>query len=75
MKILVVGANGKIGRHIVRHLAEEENVTVKAMLRKQEQIEQFKHLDVETVIADLEAEDGVFKASQDVEPIIILSNY
>lgn len=70
MKILVVGANGKIGRHIVRHLAEEENVTVKAMLRKQEQIEQFKHLDVETVIADLEAEDGVFKASQDVDTII-----
>lgn len=70
MKVLIVGANGQIGRHIVQRLAKQEKHQVTAMIRKQEQADFFNHLGVETVIADLETEDGVLKAAEDVDAII-----
>ncbi|WP_121613024.1 SDR family oxidoreductase [Mesobacillus foraminis] len=54
MKVLVAGANGQIGRHLVNLLQDSEEHTVRAMIRKEEQQEYFKSLEVEAVLASLE---------------------
>ncbi|WLR48186.1 SDR family oxidoreductase [Halobacillus litoralis] len=52
MKVLVIGANGKVGKHIVDKLVETEH-TPYAMVRKKDQISQFEEKGVETIHADL----------------------
>lgn len=54
MKVLVVGANGQIGRHFVKMLADSEHHVPKAMIRKEEQISFFNSLGVESVLTSLE---------------------
>ncbi len=54
-KILVIGAHGQIGQQIVTMLAQE-NIPVKAMVRKPEQQNLFDATTVETVLADLEGD-------------------
>ena len=54
MKVLVVGANGQIGKHLVNLLKESDEHTVRAMVRTEEQVEDFGKIDVETRLADLE---------------------
>ncbi|TCN25899.1 SDR family oxidoreductase [Mesobacillus foraminis] len=54
MKVLVVGANGQIGRHLVNLLQDSEEHTVRAMIRKEEQQDYFKSLGIEAVLASLE---------------------
>jgi uncharacterized protein YbjT (DUF2867 family) len=54
MKVLVVGANGQIGQHLINLLKESPEHTPKAMVRKEEQAEAFRNSDVEAVLADLE---------------------
>ncbi len=54
MKVLVVGANGQIGRHLVKLLADSPTYTPRAMIRRQEQISYFNSLGVETVLTSLE---------------------
>lgn len=54
MKTLVIGANGKIGQHLVRLLAKHPDHKVKAMIRDPEQRPFFDGLQAETVIASLE---------------------
>ncbi|MDY0394368.1 SDR family oxidoreductase [Virgibacillus halophilus] len=54
MKVLVAGANGKIGRKLVDMLQDGDKHTVKAMVRKKEQAGAFKEAGVETVLANLE---------------------
>ncbi|UCZ53443.1 SDR family oxidoreductase [Bacillus shivajii] len=58
MKVFVIGANGQIGRHLVRMLQESNEHTVKAMVRKQEQKQSFEQSGVEAVVADLEGAVG-----------------
>ncbi|MFS0636098.1 SDR family oxidoreductase [Mesobacillus foraminis] len=54
MKVLVAGANGQIGRHLVKLLQDSEEHTVRAMIRKEEQQDYFRSLGVEAVLASLE---------------------
>lgn len=54
MKVLVVGANGQIGRHLVKKLADSDIHSPVAMIREEEQISYFNSLNVESVIASLE---------------------
>lgn len=54
MKVLVVGANGQIGRHFVKLLADSSEHTPIAMIRLEEQISYFNSLNVETVLTSLE---------------------
>ena len=54
MKVLVVGANGKIGRHVVRLLKDNEQFQPKAMVRKPEQFEELQQQEIEAVEASLE---------------------
>jgi len=51
--ILVAGANGTTGKKIVSLLKSSQYFNPIAMVRKQEQIEQFKSQSVDTVLADL----------------------
>lgn len=53
MKVLVVGANGQIGHQVVEKLKEQGHDPV-AMVRKEEQTEQFKEKGIDTVLGDLE---------------------
>jgi uncharacterized protein YbjT (DUF2867 family) len=53
MNVLVIGANGQIGRRLVHDL-KDANHTPVAMVRKEEQVSQFKNEGIKTVLADLE---------------------
>jgi uncharacterized protein YbjT (DUF2867 family) len=53
MNVLIIGANGNIGKLTSVMLAEQGH-TVKAMVRKEEQQEHFKHENIEAVLGDLE---------------------
>lgn len=57
MKILVIGANGKIGRRVVEACVKKE-VPVRAMVRGVEQVTEFERLGAEAVQGDLEGEFG-----------------
>ncbi|SDK30813.1 SDR family oxidoreductase [Sediminibacillus albus] len=53
MKVLVIGANGKVGRHIVKALKETEDEPV-AMVRDTDQVPFFEEMGVKTVLGNLE---------------------
>lgn len=53
MKVLVVGANGQIGRILVDLLHGSEQHQVRAMVRKEEQAEKLSEKGIEAVVADL----------------------
>lgn len=54
MRVLIAGANGKIGRHLVQQMANSCH-TARAMVRKSEQAAELEQLGAaETVVADLE---------------------
>ena len=53
MRVLVAGANGQVGQHIVRLLAERGH-QVRAMIRDEDQAQRLRELGGEPVVADLE---------------------
>lgn len=71
MKILVVGANGQIGTHLVKMIQESGKHSAKAMIRKPEQKDKFAALGAETAIANLEGEiEDIAKAAKDVDAVV-----
>lgn len=54
MNILVVGANGKIGKQVVKFIQESDEHQARAMIRKPQQASFFEQLGADTVITDLE---------------------
>lgn len=71
LKILVVGANGQIGKQVVHLLSETSDHTVTAMLRKEEQVGYFTEKGIKTVLASLEdTVDDLQKAIGDAEAVI-----
>jgi uncharacterized protein YbjT (DUF2867 family) len=67
MNVLVIGANGQIGNRLVHQLKEAGHNPV-AMVRKEEQIKQFKENGVDTVLADLEKDFS--HAYQDIDAVV-----
>ena len=53
-KTLVIGANGQIGKQLIKLLCADDN-QVKAMIRDSQQAAYFQELGAETIIADLES--------------------
>ncbi|WP_078592896.1 SDR family oxidoreductase [Evansella clarkii] len=71
MKVLIVGANGKIGKHLVSFIKDNENLQAKAMIRKEEQASYFEDLGAETAIVDLEGDiDTIAKAAEGVDAVV-----
>lgn len=66
--ILVAGANGTTGKKIVQLLKSSQYFKPYAMVRKEEQVEQFKKNGVETILADLEGD--ISNTSKDMDKII-----
>lgn len=54
MKVLVVGANGKIGHQIVEKLHQDSAYTVRAMVRKEDQAAALKEKGIDAYLANLE---------------------
>lgn len=55
MNVLIIGANGRIGQHLVRKLQKSDQHSPIAMVRKEEQKKQFEDQGVNTVLVDLES--------------------
>lgn len=71
MKVLIVGANGQIGKHLVQLIQNSETIKAKAMIRKAEQAKFFEDLGVETVLVDLEDEiTKITEATKDVDAVV-----
>jgi|AntRauTorckE6833_2_1112554.scaffolds.fasta_scaffold00100_32 uncharacterized protein YbjT (DUF2867 family) len=67
MDVLVIGANGQIGTKLV-HQLKEKGHKPKAMVRKEEQINQFEKAGIDTVLADLE--EDISHAFEDVDAVV-----
>ncbi|WP_408009856.1 SDR family oxidoreductase [Pseudalkalibacillus sp. A8] len=71
MKVLVVGANGQIGKHLVSFIEDSDSLEAKAMIRNKEQASFFENLGAETVVADLEQNiETIAKAADGVDAIV-----
>ena len=55
MRVLVAGANGQVGQHIVRLLVERGH-EVRAMIRDEDQAQRLRELGGEPIVADLEGD-------------------
>jgi len=54
MNVLIIGANGRIGQHLVRKLQESDKHMPIAMVRKEEQKVRLEQQGVKTALVDLE---------------------
>ncbi|WP_101845381.1 SDR family oxidoreductase [Halobacillus sp. Marseille-P3879] len=71
MKVLVVGANGQIGKHLVSFIQEHDSLEAKAMIRKQDQVSFFENLGAETAVVDLEDDiETIAKAAEGVDAAV-----
>ncbi|MFO7343041.1 MAG: SDR family oxidoreductase [Bacillaceae bacterium] len=71
MKVLLIGANGKVGRQVVDMLHGHERHTVRAMVRKPEQWEALRNKGIEAVLADLEGTvDEIAEAARGCDAIV-----
>jgi uncharacterized protein YbjT (DUF2867 family) len=71
MKVLVIGANGQVGQQVVNMLHAHEQHSVRAMVRKQEQLEDFHKKGIEAVLADLEGTvDEIAEAAKGCDAIV-----
>ncbi|RNF41291.1 SDR family oxidoreductase [Planococcus salinus] len=71
MNILVVGANGKVGKHLVKLIQESDGHQAKAMIRDQQQASFFEELGAKTVVVDLEDDiSEIAKAADGVDAIV-----
>ena len=71
MNVLVIGANGQIGKFVVEQLAQEGKHKVTAMIRKPEQADALKKLGADVVIGDLEGSvEDLAEAMKDHNAIV-----
>lgn len=71
MKVLLIGANGQIGQHLVDLLDKSNEHTVKAMVRKEEQAEELKKRGIDTVLANLEGgTETIAKAAKGCDAVV-----
>ena len=62
MKVFLIGANGQVGKHIVKLLQSSDKHELTAMVRSEEQAEQLKQSGVNVALANLE--DNVEQLAQ-----------
>ena len=71
--IYITGATGSIGKELCKLLAED-NVPARAMCRKPEQLQQFKALGIETVLADFNDPESLKKGMQGCNQLFLLTS-
>ncbi|RIW38855.1 SDR family oxidoreductase [Bacillus salacetis] len=54
MNVLVIGANGKTGKHVITSLVNSSQHIAKAMIRRAEQIDAMEQLGAKPLVGDLE---------------------
>ncbi|GEK89509.1 NAD(P)H-binding [Alkalibacterium putridalgicola] len=71
MNVLIVGANGQIGQHLVDELKDEGKHKPVAFVRKEEQVEKFKEQDVEARLGNLEdSVDEIKERMADIDAVV-----
>lgn len=71
MNVLIIGANGQIGQHLVRKLQESSEHNPIAMVRKEEQKATLETQGVKTVLVDLEGSiETIADVAKDVDAIV-----
>ncbi|WP_338448322.1 SDR family oxidoreductase [Niallia oryzisoli] len=71
MKVLVVGANGQIGRQLVELLENSCEHTPRAMVRTEVQADAFQKSDIQAVLGNLEGSvDEIAEAAKGCEAIV-----
>ena len=71
MKVLIVGANGQIGKHLVTYMQDHPTLEAVAMIRDEAQADFFKKMNVQTVIANLEDDtETIAKAAAGCDAIV-----
>ncbi|QKY69857.1 SDR family oxidoreductase [Lentibacillus sp. CBA3610] len=71
MNVLVVGANGQIGRHLVRKLQESDKHNTIAMVRKEEQKTRLEEQGVKTALVDLEESiETIANAAKEADAVV-----
>src|SRR5699024_2469283 len=71
MRVLIVGANGQIGSHVVEKLNNTDTIKPVAMVRKQEQADAFNAKGVATKLVDLEGYvEDIEQAMDDVDAVV-----
>lgn len=61
-KVLIIGANGKVGKHITKKMKDSDDFTPTALIRKEEQKSHFDDLGVDSKVVSLE--DSVDKLKE-----------
>lgn len=71
MKVLLIGANGQIGQHIIRLAKNDVDISLTAMVRKQEQLDEYKAKGTEAVLADLEGSvENLRKVMESMDAVV-----
>lgn len=73
MKVFVIGANGQIGHQLVEKLHESNEHEVTAMVRKEEQLEDFKSKGYNAVLGDLEGSVDELQTAIDGMDVIVFA--
>lgn len=71
MNVLIIGANGQIGQHLVRKLQESSEHNAIAMVRKKDQTTKFKEQGVKTALVDLGGSiEAIAEAAKGVDAVV-----
>mgnify|MGYP002510031240 CR=1 FL=1 len=71
MRVLIVGANGQVGKHLITYMQNHEEIKAVAMIRDEAQADFFNKIGAETVVADLEDDvDAIAKAAAGCDAIV-----
>ncbi|WP_291293133.1 SDR family oxidoreductase [Enterococcus sp.] len=72
MKVLFIGAFGKVGQHFADQLKDHPQIKEKALIRNPEQVPFFEARGIETVLLDLASSsiETIAEAAKDVDTII-----
>lgn len=72
MKVLVVGANGKVAKHLAEHLKDFPEIQEKAVIRREEQKAFFEKLGIETIVLDIvnNSIEEFVAAMKDVDAVV-----
>lgn len=71
MNVLVIGANGQIGQHVVKKLKDSNKYNAIAMVRKEGQKEKFEEQGAKTALVDLEGSiDDIANVAKDADAVV-----